>query len=69
MPNGHRHKHHRHRHKHRRTEKLEPSKISIFNKVDINLSPRSSQSTNDESRKEDGCVGCFKSLFKSLRKS
>jgi hypothetical protein len=60
---------HRKRHHKKNSEKQKVSPISIFNQVNVKVSPRDSnvQTVRDESR-EDGVVGCFKSLFSCLGK-
>jgi hypothetical protein len=60
-------------------KKREQDKFSIFvkNEVTIDGSPRSSErlhnseaniTVNNETKNEDGCTGCFKGLFKALRR-
>jgi hypothetical protein len=61
----------KHTHKHRSHPKEEPSKISIFMHNEIHAAPQKEAdqtvTVNNES-KEDGCVGCFKALFKSFKR-
>ncbi len=59
-------KEHSHHHKEHHHEDEKPSGISIFNRVTVNAPVEQTSANTSDSKKEDGCTGCFKALFNAV---
>lgn len=56
----------KHKKDHKHPKQYDVQKLSIFNNVTLNV-PVNQEQKADDSKKEDGISGCFKSLFKCLK--
>lgn len=68
MPSTHDKKHHQKPTHHKKQDCGERvHDISIFNNVNVNAPVQQSTASTAE-KKEDGCSGCFKSLFSAMKR-